>query len=749
LISVQQAFAPNSRRRATLGAIAATARSSSREKSFESEMFEASRQIKSAVAGGGNLTVGQPPYSKIDFRKFWSAIWQGRMTIFVTTAGMLVLALMFGALAPREYTAMTEILIDPSDLRAVGNETAAQSSDSALLQVESQVRVLTSDAVLRRVISSQSLDSDSEFVHGPSLIGALMGGGDAAPVDKTIAALNELNRHIRVKRADRTFVVDVNVTSRSPAKAARIANAIAEAYLAEQTDVRTNAARQVSRTLDARLKELEDDVRKAEDKVEAFKVRNNIVSANGQSVSDQQLSEVNNQLVAARARTAEAKSRLDQIEQVQRSKDLSGAFPEALQSQTITALRSQYAEIVRRQAEQMATLGPLHPAVIDIEAQVERLHRMIAEEVNRTALSARSDYETAKADEQMLAGHLDTQKQTSVTNSQAMVGLRELERQVQASRTVYEAFLVRAREANAQEQLDTKNIHVLSKADPPLARSWPPPTSIMALAALFVGIASGTGIVLMRPAPLDGARRPPMEGRFRKMLGTFTGGLWPGSSAVEVIAILPDTDASFGLAAMDDPRSPFTREIRKVYDELRANHVVAGNPSVLVLAADAEDDSATVALSLAAVAAATQRVLLIDADLERRTLSAIGAEDSDAGLIDVALGRRLLSDVTRLDRETNINLMAFVSPESRRDRRIYDTDIRRAFDQTRRYDVVIVAATDDDEPSLRFFAGLVDHIVLVARAGGREQNAFERIIARAGLDTKKIRGAVLTGATSA
>jgi uncharacterized protein involved in exopolysaccharide biosynthesis len=662
---------------------------------------------------------------------------------------MLVLALMFGALAPREYTAMTEILIDPSDLRAVGNETAAQSSDSALLQVESQVRVLTSDAVLRRVISSQALDSDPEFVHGPSLLGALMGGGDAAPVDKTIAALNELNRHIRVKRADRTFVVDVNVTSKSPAKAARIANAIAEAYLAEQTDVRTNAARQVSRTLDARLKELEDGVRKAEDKVEAFKVGNNIVSANGQSVSDQQLSEVNNQLVAARARTAEAKSRLDQIEQVQRSKDLSGAFPEALQSQTITALRSQYAEIVRRQAEQMATLGPLHPAVIDIEAQVERLRGMIAEEINRTALSARSDYETAKADEQTLAGHLDTQKQTSVTNSQAMVGLRELERQVQASRTVYEAFLVRAREASAQEQLDTKNIHVLSKADPPLARSWPPPTSIMALAALFVGIASGTGIVLMRPAPLDGARRPPMEDSFRKMLGAFTGGRWQGSSEVEVIAILPATDASFGLAAMDDPRSPFTREIRKVYDELRANHVVAGNPSVLVLAADAEDDSATVALSLAAVAAATQRVLLIDADLERRTLSAIGAEDSEAGLIDVALGRRLLSDVTKLDRETNINLMAFVSPESRRDRRIYDTDIKRAFDQTRRYDMVVVAATDDDEPSLRFFAGLVDHIVLVARAGGREQNAFEQIIARAGLDTKKIRGAVLTGAATA
>ena len=102
-------------------------------------MFEASRQIKSAVVGGGSLTVGQPPYSNIDFQKFWSAIWRGRATIAFTTVVMLVLALLFGALAPREYTAMTEILIDPSDLRAVGNEAAAQSSDSALLQVESQV----------------------------------------------------------------------------------------------------------------------------------------------------------------------------------------------------------------------------------------------------------------------------------------------------------------------------------------------------------------------------------------------------------------------------------------------------------------------------------------------------------------------------------------------------------------------------------------------------------------------------------
>ena len=90
-------------------------------------------------------------------------------------------------------------------------------------------------------------------------------------------------------------------------------------------------------------------------------------------------------------------------------------------------------------------------------------------------------------------------------------------------------------------------------------------------------------------------------------------------------------------------------------------------------------------------------------------------------MVDVAVGRRGLSDAIKIDRDTNINLIAFVAPESRRDRRIYDADIKRAFEQTKRYDLVIVAAMDQADPSLRFFAGLVDHIVLVAVADGFDE----------------------------
>jgi polysaccharide biosynthesis transport protein len=727
-------------------------------------MFEAPRQIQSAAAGGANVAVDFPPDAGLDVRRLLAALWRGKATILWTTAASLLIAVMFVLLVPHRYTAVTQILIDPTDLHAVGNELTPtnQANEATVLQVESQVRVLTSDSVLRRVVKAEALDNDPEFA------------GQAARegTDSAAAALNALKRSIQVKRAERTYVVDVSVTTREAAKSARIANAIADAYLQEQTDVRSDAARQISQSLSSRLAELKDRVRAAEDRVEAFKQRNNILGGGGvggQLVNEQQLTEMNNQLSAARARTAAAKARLDQVQQVQLSRNEFGGFPEAVQSQTITALRSQYAEVMRREAEQMTSLGARHPAVIEIQAEAERLRHMIDDEVHRLAVSARTEYEGARANEGTIAANLEKLKSNAVTTNEAMVTLRELERDVQANRAVYEAFLVRARETGEQERLDTKNIRVISRADTPLRRSFPPSNLLLAVGALLFGVIAGSGIVITRET-YGGAANSERDfddfGRdfesdserpharapraLRGRLGDAIRGFWPAvgrPSAIPVLALLPDTDVSFGLNAAENPRSRLSMELYKVHQALQASQARHGNPSVLVIAADDEDDTVAVSLMLAAVAATTQRVLLIDADLDRRTLAAVDGDQSDAGLIDVAVGRRDLRDVIVRDHETNINMVPFVSTGSRRGRRINEADIKQAFVQAKRFDMVIVAAVDlDHDPSTQFFAGLVDHIILVARADGRNDRAVERFVARLGSDARKIRGAVLTGA---
>ena len=714
-------------------------------------MFEAPRQIQSALAGTADVAVGPAAALGIDLHRIWSVLWRGKTTILWTTAASLLLAVLVVLVVPHRFTAATQILIDPTDLHAVGNEPnpANQTNDAAVLLVESQVRVLGSDSVLRRVVSAESLDRNQEFV-GPSwslrgLLGSFVLGA-ARPADPTLGALNALKRKVQVKRAERTYVVDVSVTSKDPDKAARLANAIAQAYLAEQTDVRSDAARQISQSLSARLNELKDRVREAEDRVETFKARNNILGASGQLVSEQQLSELNNQLGVAHARTAAAKARLDQVERLQLSKDETGAFPEAVQSQTVAALRSQYAEVMRREAEQMTSLGQRHPAVIEIQAEAARLHKMIDDEVHRLALSARSEYESARANEAALATSLETLKNRAVTTNEAMV--TQLERDVQASRAVYESFLVRARETGEQERLDTKNIRVISRAEPPQGRSFPPSNFLLAVGALLIGVGAGSAIVIMRDA--SGPAWPRAGGtsvlrrKLRSVAKDFRSSA-ASAPSIPVLAVLPNVDTSFGLNAAEDPNSRFAMEIRKVLDAVRASHKTRGNPTILIVTADDEDDTAAVALAFAAVAAATQRVLLIDADLQRRTLSAIDADQNQAGLVDVATGRRTLSDVITRDRETNLNLASFVSPNSRRDRPISEADVKQAFDQTKRFDMVIVAAVElSSDPIARFFAGLVDHILLVARVDAQNKAAIEQFIARLGPDARKLRGAVLT-----
>src|SRR5580693_6830746 len=709
-------------------------------------MFEASSHMPSTVVSRRDLSLGFASLPPIDVQKIWSVLWRGKITILLSTMVAVGLAAAFVLLVPHKYTATTQILIDPMDLRGAQSDISPTipQSDAAVLQVESQARVIASDNVLRRVVISEDLDHDPEFMHGAQ-----------AEQYGPLAALNELQKRVQVKRSERTYVVDVSVTSEDPAKAARLANAIAQTYLTEQTEVRSNAARQISQSLTARLKELQTRVRDAEQRVEAYKASHNIVGANGELVNEQQLSNLNSQLSLARARTSEAKARLDQVESVLHSKTPIGAFPEAVQSQTISLLRSQYAEIMRRDAEQKSSLGERHPAVIEIEAQGARLQKLIEDEVNRIAASDRAEYERAKADEDMLSRQVDGLKNTAVSTNESLVGL--LERDVQASRAVYESFLVRSRETGEQEQVDTKNIRIISKADRPLYRSSPPPSLILGLAAMLLGFASGVGIVIMRGEAEDAAPRPAKpraetRANFGR-LGAFAKKLWQRPEpppTISVLATLPNVDIAFGLDAVEDPHSRFAREIQKVYEAVRASHKKRGNPSVLVVTADDEDDTASVALMLAAAAAATQRVLLIDTDLKRRTLSAIDADEGEAGLVDVAVGRLELSDVIVRDRDTNVNLLPFVSPNSRRDRRINDADIKEAFDKTKRFDMVIVAAVDvARDPSARFFAGLVDHIVLVARADERGDDVIVRFVARLGSDAQKVLGAVLTGVEAA
>ena len=132
------------------------------------------------------------------------------------------------------------------------------------------------------------------------------------------------------------------------------------------------------------------------------------------------------------------------------------------------------------------------------DAGLHDLQQLIDREVARLAQAARGDYERAQATRQALLARLNGLKQEAITTNQALVKLRELEREVEASRAVYQAYLTRSRETSEQERVNTTNVRVLAEANVPNKRAWPPRTLIVLALALAFGSAAGAGLGFAR-----------------------------------------------------------------------------------------------------------------------------------------------------------------------------------------------------------------------------------------------------------
>lgn len=456
--------------------------------------------------------------------EFVRLLWQRKVAI--ASAGLICAcaAVMIGKSLTPKYTATAQLYVDPRELQLVERELTPRSQDLSGLAmvVESQARLITSNSLLLQVIQDTGLDKDPEFGDGNAkgalasllrLFGIeLRSAGDAKLGQ--MAALENLLRHINVKKTDRTFIVDIDVWSNEPAKAAMLANAISRAYLAESRNSQANAARRATTDLSGRLKELQERLRNAENALATYKAQNNFVGTQDTAISDQQLSASNQRLAAARALTLDAQAKYDQIEASRRASSDAGAIPEALQSPTIANLRAQYAEARKRQAELTSELGPRHPALRQTEKQVEDLRRNINEEVERFAQSARNDLTRARDYESSLNKALEAQKRQSVQLSQASVRLRELEREVEASRDVYQSFLKRSRETEEQESLNTSSARVIGEATVPQRRTFPPAMSMIAIVGFMLGAfaASAWTVAASRLSPDTSEPQPARSG---------------------------------------------------------------------------------------------------------------------------------------------------------------------------------------------------------------------------------------------
>ncbi|WP_292634337.1 GumC family protein, partial [Mesorhizobium sp.] len=549
-----------------------------------------------------------------------------RFLILAVTALLTGLTLVYTMLTPALYSSTAQIIVDPEDLQVVTNDVNPSriSPDGGITQVESQVSVAQSNGVLLRAIKAENLTEDPEF-NGQGGLGRWMGMlfGDS-DTDRTATTLDSLRRVLAVKRDDKVLVLNIIITAKSPQKASDIANAIATAYLADQADARKEKAAKASEAITARLDEQRKRVEQAENAVEAYRSQHNMVMAQGNLVSDQELTGLNAELTAAQARTQQLKAQVDQLRRQGGAPD---ATSEATRSSTISSLRAQEAALVDQIAQLGTGLGPRHPSMIAAQQQLRDLRVLIQRELGRIVTAAETDYERSLANQQALQAKVAALKSKSLDTDQASVRLRELQRDLDAVRTVYANYLQRAQETREQTNVDSTNARIISNAMPALKKSWPP-KGLLVFGAVFGGLALGIGMALiaeyLSPTVLS-------ANQMQSAIEAPVLGVLPGRGRRRSGAAAQKTDAVAGLA------------LQRIAAATRRPSDWPLVPSILV-ASSPEDKAqrSRVAWQLANAAAARgRRVLFIDINAGK------GQKDPQPGVLDVLRGEYPLDAVSR------------------------------------------------------------------------------------------------------
>lgn len=585
-----------------------------------------------------------------------------------------------------QYTASTRVLIDRSSsevMQQLSSGVAMGGEDDG--SILSQVEVLKSESIALAVVDKLNLTENPLFMGGSgSMISQAIGivrsvvnvskwfsseAPDAVEKDEMRnAAAARLTKEVEVTRVGRSFVLEIGYTSPSATLAAQIANGIASEYLIDKLNAKYEATRRASDWLADRIAELRRQALETDQAVQRFRAEKGLIQTDKNGlVSDQQLTELNSALTVARSETAKARARVDRIEQILKSDEVDAVVADILESVVASDLRKKYLEASKLEAEISSRLGSQHVQAIRLRNEMREYKRLMFEEVNRTAQSYKSDYEVAAARERSLTESVDAASKNSVQFDQARVQLRELEREAETAKNIYQTFLQRYQETIQQQSFPVTDARVISSATPPQKPSKPMKPLVLAL-SMFLGGLVGFSLCAFREFRDRFFRT---EDQVRKVLGLEFLGNIPEIASKPTPQLPADgqPDKSRSIVKTQSvsdfvvqfPMSSMAETLRAT--RLAVDVHVPNKPARLVgvVSSLPGEGKSTVATNFAELLASQgARTIVIDMDLRNPSLTRSLGRHARAGLLEVLLENRDYREVMLANPKTGLHFIPTV-----------------------------------------------------------------------------------------
>jgi succinoglycan biosynthesis transport protein ExoP len=693
--------------------------------------------------------------SGFDLREMIGFVWRQWKFITSVVVATLVIAAVYNWAATPRYTASALVLLEPQSDRVPGAD-AINNANLDFAIVESQLAIIKSTVFLRRVVERANLVTDPEFGSGSVQIsspqataGSIASSASAkgkteppAPENADIppdvmASTNLLKGAITVARAGQGYILSISVSSVDPERAARLANAVADAYVVEKLDARFEAAKRGSAWLSDRLVDLRKQLHDSEEAVADFRKEHGFLQSNTNvTLNQQQLSELNAKLLAARAETADKKARLDLLNSIEQKGGNVQSLPDLANSPTLAALRQQEGAISQKEADLVARYNDRHPLVVNVRAEHNDIKRAIAAETRRLAANVNNDYELAKARETSLERTLLEVTGQSGADDRTAITLRELERTATVNKSLFENFLQKAKISEQQSTFEARDARVIT----PALRgglSYPKTQQSMEI-ALVIGLFLGIGGSVAKDKLNGGFATPrQIEDMLEVPLLTSITTMTKEDLTVKGKAL----EIPYYAAAM--PLSRFSESIRALRSGIRMTDVDRPPKAILVTSTLPNEGKTTVALSLAVSAtAAGLKVLVIDGDLRHTSASRFFGLLKHSGLVDVLLGSVEVKDAITFNEDAKLWILSG-GTKTRNPADLIGSDRMKSLIALckQSFDLVII-----DAPPIGpvidslIFSELTDKVVYVVRWASTARELVQQSLQR--LPREKIAGTV-------
>lgn len=683
--------------------------------------------------------------------------------------GTMALVIVYLLVAKPMYAANARILIDTKQAQVLQKDS--DNNNTALIDpgfVDSQVEIINSDDLILSVVRRLRLTEDPEFNgSNPSVVGFILGkvmalfssDGPASKDRIEHGAVVLVQKNLRVERVLTTYVLSLSYKSVDPDKAMRIVNAITNTYIVGALEAKYDSTKRATEWLQARSVELRQQATSSDQAVQTFKAQNNIVGTSRGLMNEQQLSDLNTQLIQARAATGEAKARLDRIEAVQDKDLVQPTVTDALSNTVITRLRAQYLDLSAQYADWSTKYGKTHQASINLANKMEELKKAIADEVHRIADAYRSDYEIAKSREASLDQSMKSMVAQADNTGQAQVKLRDLESAADTYRNLYNNFLEKLQNATQNQSFPISDARIIGTAVKPYEKSSP--KTLLAIAGGLVGgLCLGFGAAFARELLSDVLRTP---AEVEDEIGVKCLGVLPDirkpSLTQKARALLPSEGpparekmgTEMSRYVVDRPFSRFAETLRNIKVSIDVARLTREVKVIGIVSSLPKEGKTTVAANFGHLTALSgHRTLLIDGDLHTRSLTRELAPNAKNGLVEALQDPSSFGYQIQRSKETGLDFL----PSIYLTRMVNSADIMASKAMAdlltvvrQNYDYIIIdLAPVMPVADSKAMSHLVDAMVYVIEWGKTTRSALQESVSSSEAIQKKLLGAVLNRA---